>query len=65
MQAHGDALRSNGHKLECGKFSLDTFFNLLGFFTIRVVKYWNRGPEKLWDHPSLEMLETWLDEALI
>ncbi|KFZ56213.1 hypothetical protein N321_14034, partial [Antrostomus carolinensis] len=34
------------------------------FFTVRVVRHWNRLPREAVDAPSLEVLKARLDEAL-
>ncbi|KFZ50942.1 hypothetical protein N321_07841, partial [Antrostomus carolinensis] len=34
------------------------------FFTVRVVRHWNRLPKEVVDAPSLEVLKARLDEAL-
>ncbi|KFQ39184.1 hypothetical protein N332_02194, partial [Mesitornis unicolor] len=34
------------------------------FFTMRVVKHWNRLPSEVVDAPFLEILKIWLDGAL-
>jgi len=47
-------MRGNVFKLEEGRFRLDIGKT---FFTVRVVRHWNRLPSKAVDAPSLEMLK--------
>ncbi|KFO80641.1 hypothetical protein N303_04583, partial [Cuculus canorus] len=51
----------NAYKLERGRFRLDMRKN---FFTMRVVRHWNRLPREAMDAPSLEMFKARLDGAL-
>ncbi|KFO89487.1 hypothetical protein N320_08620, partial [Buceros rhinoceros silvestris] len=51
----------DGFELKEGRFRQDIRKK---FFTVRVVKHWNRFPREVVDAPSLETFKVMLDGAL-
>ncbi|KFQ99546.1 hypothetical protein Y956_14088, partial [Nipponia nippon] len=51
----------NSSKLKEGRFGVDLRKK---FFTLRVVRHWNRLPREAVDAPSLELFKARLDGAL-
>ncbi|KFW78782.1 hypothetical protein N305_04945, partial [Manacus vitellinus] len=51
----------NGSKLKESRYRLDSRKK---FFTVRIVRYWNRLPREAVDAPSLEAFKARLDRVL-
>jgi len=60
-RAFSDRTRGNDFKLKEGRFKLDMTKK---FFTLRMVRQWNRLPEEVVDAPSSEAFKARLDGAL-
>ena len=61
IRAGSNRMKGNLFKLEEGRFSLDIRKK---FFTVRMVRQWNRLPREAVDDPCPEVLKTRQDGAL-
>ena len=61
IRACSNRMRGNCFKLEEGRFIP---YIRKEFFTVKIVRHWNRLPREVVDAPSLEELKARLDEVL-